>query len=210
MDKIDYNKYEKYIRIGHNATKVNGEWVCSDLQDFPTPSELGRILHDVDVDAFTDLKGYTHRNRVRHDVEDITLTYFTVADRDESYMLNRISPAWVYVELTDKKTLVNVTDSNGYLKYAKKITNTTTSEVTLEGTYWYDASNEDLYEEVDGTYTEVTTFNLADYQEILVNAKKVHKMYASDKEWNTFRIIKTGNGQYYTQDIDFSFSLVEE
>jgi len=196
MDRIDYNKYEKYIRIGHTATKVNGEWVCSDLQDFPTPSELGRVLHDVDVDAFTDLKGYTQRNRVRHDVEDITLTYYTLGDRDEKYILNRINPAWVYVELTDKKTLVDVTDSNGYVKYTKD------GQI-----YWYDSTNSRLY---DVDYNEITTFNINQYTKVQVNGKKVHRMYASDKEWNTFKIMKSGANQFYTQDIDFSFSLVEE
>lgn len=103
--KMDFNKYEKYIRIGHTATKnADGSYSCSDLQDFPTPSMLGRTLHDVDKDAYTDLKGYTHRNRVRHDVEDIAITYYTLSPNDEQYILNRISPVWVYVELTDKKT----------------------------------------------------------------------------------------------------------
>ena len=65
MVLVNYNKYENYIRIGSSA---------NNLQDFPTPTGLGRTLHDVDKDAFTDLLGYNHRNRVRHDVEDLTLT----------------------------------------------------------------------------------------------------------------------------------------
>ena len=47
-------------------------------------------------------------------------------NNDIAYILNRISPEWIYVELIDKKT----------------------------------------------------------------QQKKVHKMYASDKEWNTFRVFK--------------------
>lgn len=144
---MDYNKYENYIRVGHTGTQnPDGTYTCSDLADFPTPSDLGRTLHDVDVDAYTDLDGYTHRNRVRHDVEDITLTYNILSDDDEAYILNRISPDWIYVELMDKKT----------------------------------------------------------------KQKAVHKMYASDKEWNVFRIFKDTNGQWHEQQIDFSFSLVEE
>lgn len=95
--KIDFNKYESYIRVGHNS---NG----SDLANFPTPSSIGRSLKDVDLDAFTDLTGHTQRNRVRHDVEQITLRYNVLSPTDESYILNRISPEWIYVELTDKKT----------------------------------------------------------------------------------------------------------
>lgn len=99
MGKImsNFNKYESYIRVGHRADG-------SDLQDFPTPSSLGRSLKDVDLDAYTDLKGYTQRNRVRHDVEQITLGYRILSPEDERYILNRISPVWIYVELTDKKT----------------------------------------------------------------------------------------------------------
>ena len=74
--QMDFNKYESYIRVGHTATEnKDGSYTCTDLEDFPTPQDLGRILHDVDKDAYTDLRGYTHRNRVRHDVEDIALSY---------------------------------------------------------------------------------------------------------------------------------------
>lgn len=97
MTKMDFNKYESYIRIGHRADG-------SDMQNFPTPSALGRALRDVDLDAYTDLRGYTQRNRVRHDVEQITLSYNVLSPNDESYILNRISPEWFYVELTNKKT----------------------------------------------------------------------------------------------------------
>lgn len=147
MEVIDFNKYENYIRVGHNGTDLgNHNYTCSDLEDFPTPSVFGRVLHDVDKDAFTDLQGYTHRNRVRHDVEDVSLSWGALSDNDEEYILNRISPEWVYVELIDKKT----------------------------------------------------------------KQKKVHKMYASDKEWDTFRIFKDTEGNWHSIDSEFSFSFVEE
>lgn len=95
--KINFNKYESYIRVAHMYDK-------SDAANFPTPSSVGRSLKDVDLDAYTDLKGYTQRNRVRHDVEQITLQWNVLSPEDESYILNRISPVWIYVELTDKKT----------------------------------------------------------------------------------------------------------
>lgn len=107
---IDYNKYENYIRVGHTGT-VTGkdEWgqkiySCSDLADFPTPSSLGITLHDVDKDPFTDLLGYTHRNRVRHDVYDVEFSYNVLSENDLQYILKRLDPEWIYVELIDKKT----------------------------------------------------------------------------------------------------------
>lgn len=137
--KQNFNKYESYIRIGHMADG-------SDLADFPTPSSVNRGLRDVDLDAYTDLRGYTQRNRIRHDVEQITLGYSVLSPDDESYILNRISPAWIYVELTDKKT--------------KK--------------------------------------------------KKIHKMYASDKEWNVKWAMQNEDGSWYEQDIEFSVTLTEQ
>ena len=141
------NKYESYIRVGHNGTQnADGSYSCSDLSNFPTPSTLSPTLADVDKDPFTDLQGYTHRNRVRHDVVSLDISYNVVSDDDLSYILNRISPEWIYVELTDKKT----------------------------------------------------------------KQKKVHKMYASDKKWDTFRAWLDSNGEYHEEEIAFSFSLVEE
>lgn len=143
----NYNKYEKFIRIGHNGVEgENHTYTCTDLEDFPTPSSMHRNLHDVDKDAFTDLEGYTHRNRVRHDVEDFELAYPILSDDDISYILNRISPDWIYVELTDKKT----------------------------------------------------------------KQKTIHKMYASDKEFDTKRIWKDEEGNWHEEDEALTFSLVEE
>lgn len=138
--KIDFNKYESYIRIGHNSDG-------SDLANFPTPSAVGRSLKDVDLDAYTDLRGYTQRNRIRHDVEQITLTYNVLSPTDESYILNRISPEWIYVELTDKKT----------------------------------------------------------------GNKTLHKMYASDKDWNVHRVqYDAATGSWYEQDVEFEVTLTEQ
>jgi len=94
---VDYNKYEDFIRVG---------WLPdgSDLQNFPTPSAFGRTLHDLDLDAYTNLQGYTERNRVRNNVEDIALGFNIASDNDLSYILERINKVWIYVELTDKRT----------------------------------------------------------------------------------------------------------
>lgn len=95
MEVIDFNKYENYIRVGNTP---------GSLANFPTPSTLGITLHDVDKDAFTDLRGYTHRNRVRHDVYDIQLGYNILSDADQAFILNALSNEWVYIELKDLKT----------------------------------------------------------------------------------------------------------
>lgn len=138
--KLDFNKYESYIRIAHNADG-------SDLANFPTPSALGRALRDVDLDAYTDLRGYTQRNRIRHDVEQITLSYNVLSPSDERYILNRISPVWVYVELTDKKT----------------------------------------------------------------GQKTLHKMCASDKEWNVHKVqYDEATNSWYEQDAEFEVTLTEQ
>ena len=55
--KIDFNKYESYIRVAHNSN-------YSDAQNFPTPSSVGRSLKDVDLDAYTDLTGHTQRTQL--------------------------------------------------------------------------------------------------------------------------------------------------
>ena len=102
---MNYNKYENYIRVGHTFTEPEDYvYICTDLEDFPTPSSLSTTLNDEDKDPFTDLAGYTHRNRVRQDVLTLELTYNVLSDDDISYILNRISPEWFYVEVTDKKT----------------------------------------------------------------------------------------------------------
>lgn len=148
MQEINNTKYTTAIRISHTATGSYGNYVVqeSDWQTLAVPTALQRRLHDVDVDAFTDLLGFTHRNRVRHDVEDFDLGYAVLNDNDEQTLLNLISPEWIYVELVDKKT----------------------------------------------------------------GNKKIHKMYASDKEWNVYHLYQDGNNNWHEVNTDFSFSLVEE
>ena len=136
---MNFNKYENYIRVGH---KADG----SDLENFPTPSALGTTLHDLDKDPFTDLEGYTHRNRVRNDVLDIEISYEVLSDDDIAYILNRISPVWIYIELINKKT----------------------------------------------------------------KQRSLHRMYASDKSFNTFKVWKDENGNWKEIKSAFSVSFVEQ
>ena len=137
METWNYNKYENVIRVGNSANS---------LANFPTPSSLGYLLADVDKDPFTDLQGYTHRNRVRHDVLSLELGYGVLSEDDLAFILNAISNVWVYVEVTNKKT----------------------------------------------------------------KAKSVYKMYASDKQFNTFRIVEDENHVYHELHQDFTVTLVQE
>lgn len=133
----DYNKLENFIKVGNSANS---------LAQFPTPSSIGYLLADVDKDPFTDLQGYTHRNRVRHDVLSLELGYSILSENDLSYILNAISPVWFYVEVKDKKTLET----------------------------------------------------------------SVHKMYASDKKFNSFRVWEDENHDFHEEHQDLTVTFVEE
>lgn len=136
MEVINFNKNEDYIRVGSSP---------SNLANFPTPSTLAITLHDLDKDAYTDLKGKTHRNRVRHDVYDIQLGYSVLSDADLAFILNAISPTWFYIELPNLKT----------------------------------------------------------------QGRTVHKVYASDKEVDTYKVFKVGSS-WKTVHQAFSVTLIEE
>lgn len=147
MEVIDYAKYENYIRVGHTATGSAGSYVCSDLADFPTPSTIQVTLSDLDKDPFTDLTGYTHRDRVRNDIiSGFAITYNVLSEDDLQYILNRISPQWIYIELIDKKT----------------------------------------------------------------KTKVVHKVYASDKTYNTYKAWVDENDVWHEESTAFSVTFVEE
>ena len=136
-ENMNFNKYENIIRVGNSPET---------LANFPTPSSIGYLLADVDKDPFTDLQGYTHRNRVRHGVLSLELGYSVLSEDDLAFILNAISNVWVYVEVTEKKS----------------------------------------------------------------KTKNVFKMYASDKQFSTFRIIKDENNVYHEFHQDFSVTLVQQ
>lgn len=97
---------EKYIRVSHRATGSAGNYVVnpSDWVNFPTPSDMPYTLNDVDKDPFTDLQGYTHRNRVRTDVLTVDLNYNYLNEDEIAYVLQTISPEWFYIEIIHPKT----------------------------------------------------------------------------------------------------------
>ena len=198
MQEINNTKYTTAIRISHTATGSYGNYVVqeSNWQELPVPTALQRRLHDVDVDAFTDLLGFTHRNRVRHDVEDFDLGYAVLNDNDEHILLDLISPEWIYVELVDKTKLVDIKDSNGYIEYKKD-----------GNVYWYDSANNVLY---NSSYVAVSPFTLSQYTKQTMYPKTIHKMYASDKEWGVYHLYQDSNSKWHEVNTDFSFSLVEE
>lgn len=199
----NYAKYEDYIRIGHTATESVGEnneriYNCTDLEDFPTPSSMSPTYHDVDLDPFTDLEGYTSRNRVRSDVNDYELGWNYLSDDDLAYILTRIKPQWIYVELIDKHKRDDVTDTNGYIKYINNNQN---------DTCWYDKNNNVLY---DNNYNVISNFDLINYTKITKPIKKVHKMYASDKSFDTTFAWIDEDNNWHEEHQALSFSLVEE
>lgn len=189
MQIIDYNKYENYIKVGNDE---------NDLNSFPTPSSIGYALYDVDKDAFTDLQGYTHRNRVRHDVIGYELGYNVLSDADLAFILNAISNQWIYIELTDKKQVNHTTDENDYWKLIGK---------GDEATYWYDTETGTIY---DNTYsTTGVSQDINDYSQEVTPVRTVHKVYASDKKFNSFRIIHDESGYHEIHD-SFTVTLTEE
>ena len=198
MQEINNTKYTTAIRISHTATGSYGNYVVqeNDWNNLPVPTALQRRLHDADVNAFTDLLGFTHRNRVRHDVEDFDLGFAVLNDDDERTLLNLISPEWIYVELIDKKQTTDITDTNGYTQYTKD-----------GAIYWYDSSHTKLY---DASYNEVSPFTLSQYTKSKTNKKTIHKMYANDKEWGVYHLYQDSNNNWHEVNTDFSFSLVEE
>ena len=160
------NVYVKYVDSDDNVywyneedeTIYNSEWVLqdnvnvknltkvSDWLSFPTPSEMPYTLNDVDKDPFTDLRGFTHRNRVRIDVLSINLNYKYLNEDTQAYVLQAIEPEWFYIEIIHPKT--------------KK--------------------------------------------------RSIHKVYASSKKFNVFKVIQNESGEYVNDYIDFQVTLVEE
>ena len=104
INNVDY--LENYIRIAHTATGDYGNYVVNenDWMYFPTPSEMPYTLNDVDKDPFTDLLGFTHRNRVRIDVITFDCNYKYLNDDTQAYILQAIEPDWFYVEIIHPKT----------------------------------------------------------------------------------------------------------
>ncbi len=102
--KVKY--LENYIRISHNATGDFGNYVVADEDwiNFPTPSEMPYTLNDVDKDPFTDLLGFTHRNRVRTDVITFDCNYNYLDEDTQAYVLQVIEPEWFYAEIINPKT----------------------------------------------------------------------------------------------------------
>ena len=90
-----YGKYENYIRVGSSA---------SSLSSLPTPTSVGYTFSDVDKDAYTDLQGYTQRNRVRHDVLQLEFSWETLGEDDVANILNLLGNVWTYVEVINKHT----------------------------------------------------------------------------------------------------------
>lgn len=122
----DGTTYVKYLDSNNNVfwyddeneELYNSSWELDTTTDFdtltkdsywfimPTPSEMPYTLNDVDKDPFTDLIGFTHRNRVRVDVITFDCNYSYLNDDTQAYVLQVIEPEWFYCEIINPKTKV--------------------------------------------------------------------------------------------------------
>nr|DAI31740.1 MAG TPA: hypothetical protein [Bacteriophage sp.] len=78
--------------------------------------------NDVDKDAYTNLKGYTVRNRVRHDVKTLDFNIPTMTGAELKQLLNMRSPVWFQCTFFDESEWKIVTkkmycSSPKYKKY---------------------------------------------------------------------------------------------
>lgn len=78
--------------------------------------------NDVDKDAYTNLKGYTVRNRVRHDVKTLDFNIPTMTGAELKQLLNMRNPVWFQCTFFDESEWKIVTkkmycSSPKYKKY---------------------------------------------------------------------------------------------
>ena len=83
--------------------------------------------------------------------------------------------------------------------------------------YYEIAEDFDLGYAVLNDDDEQTLLNLIDPEWIYVELKDkktgnkaIHKMYASDKEWNVYHLYQDNQNNWHEVSTEFSFSLVEE
>ena len=128
----------------------------------------------------------------------LTLEYPVLSEDDLDYILTRINPQWIYVETTEKKGRTPVTDNNGYHKYTNKLT---------KAVCWLNTTNGKMY---NASYVEITPYNINDYNKVTTGVRKTHKMYASDKQFNSFRAWIDENNQWHEVHNEFTVTFVEE
>ena len=99
-------------------------------------------LRDVDLDAYTNLEGYTVRNRVREDVRTLDFSFDNMEGRELHTLLNLVKKEWFNVTFFDEKDWAMVT---------KKMY---CSDKTYQKYYMADNPDENLYQNVAFGFVE--------------------------------------------------------
>lgn len=76
---------------------------------FPYTPEHDAGQNDVDLDAYTNTKGYTVRNRVRHDVKTLDFNIPTMTGEELKQLLEMRNPVWFQCTFFDEAEWVMVT-----------------------------------------------------------------------------------------------------
>lgn len=76
---------------------------------FPYTPEHDASQEDVDRDAYTNLDGYTIRNRVRHDVKTLTFNIPSMTGAELHTLLQLRSPVWFQASFFDESEWAVVT-----------------------------------------------------------------------------------------------------
>ena len=76
---------------------------------FPYTPEHDAGQNDVDLDAYTNTKGYTVRNRVRHDVKTLDFNIPTMTGEELKQLLEMRNPVWFQCTFFDEAEWAMVT-----------------------------------------------------------------------------------------------------
>lgn len=86
------------------------------------PTNISASQEDVDLDAYTNLSGYTIRNRVRHDVKTLEFNLPVMTGKELHNLLKLRDPVWFQCSFFDESEYKMVTkkmycSSPKYTKY---------------------------------------------------------------------------------------------
>lgn len=83
------------MKYEYDKVYINGEEFPYSIDGYNnTLPEFDMAQNDVDLDPYTNLKGYTIRNRVRHDVKSIDFNVSEMNGAELHKLLELRSPVW--------------------------------------------------------------------------------------------------------------------
>lgn len=92
MNNYEYDKvYIDGVEFPYSADGINN-----------TVPEHDAGQNDVDLDAYTNTKGYTVRNRVRHDVKTLDFNVPTMSGAEMKELMELRSPVWFQCTFFDE------------------------------------------------------------------------------------------------------------